>query len=91
MDHLVYFTSRKLSQTKHNYTTTKWEGLAMIHSLQKFLQYLLGGNLKFFIDHSTLKYLVNNLVLEGCIYHWLLLPFQNFSFEVIVKPWKHDY
>ena len=38
-----------------------------------------------YTDHSTLKYLVNKLVLGGNIYRWLLL-FQEFDFEVIVKP-----
>jgi len=40
-----------------------------------------------FTDHSTLKYLVNKLVLRGRICRWLLL-FQEFDFEVIVKPGK---
>jgi hypothetical protein len=40
--------------------------------------------LKFFTDHSALKYLVNKPVLEGRIYRWLLL-FQEFYFEVIIK------
>lgn len=38
-----------------------------------------------YIDHSTLKYLVNKPVLGGKIYRWLLL-FQEYDFEVIVKP-----
>lgn len=38
-----------------------------------------------FIDHSALKYLVNNLVLGGKICRWLLL-FQEYDFETIVKP-----
>ena len=38
-----------------------------------------------FTDHSALKYLVNNLVLGGKICRWLLL-FQEFDFEIIVKP-----
>ena len=38
-----------------------------------------------FTDHSTLKYLVNKHVLGGKICHWLLL-FQEFDFEIIVKP-----
>ena len=39
-----------------------------------------------FTDHSALKYLVNKLVLWGReICHWLLL-FQEFDFEIIVKP-----
>jgi hypothetical protein len=40
-----------------------------------------------FTDHSTLKYIVNKPVLGGIICIWLLL-FQEFDFEVIVKPGK---
>jgi hypothetical protein len=87
MDHPIYFSSRNLSQAERNYTTTEREGLAMVYALQKFRHYLLGGHFKFFIDHSTMKYLVNKHVLEGRICRWLLL-FQEFSFEVIVKPRK---
>jgi hypothetical protein len=85
MDQPIYFLSRKLSQAECNYKTTEWEGLAMIYTLQKFRHYLLGSHFKFFTDHSTLKYLVNKPVLEGRICIWLLL-FQEFSFEVIIKP-----
>jgi len=85
MDHPIYFASKKLSQAENNYTTTEREGLDMIYVLQKFRHYLLGSHFKFFIYHSTLKYLVNKPVLEGIICRWLLL-FQEFSFEVIVKP-----
>ena len=38
-----------------------------------------------FTDHSALKYLVNKPVLGGKICHWLIL-FQEFYFEIIVKP-----
>ena len=38
-----------------------------------------------FIDHSTLKYLVNKPVLGGRICRWLLL-FQEYDFEIIMKP-----
>jgi hypothetical protein len=85
MDHPIYFVSRKLSQAECNYTTTEWEGLTMIYALHKFRHYLLGSHFKFFTNHSTLKYLVNKPVLEGRICRWLLL-FQEFSFEVIIKP-----
>lgn len=45
----------------------------------------MGAPFKLFIDHSTLKYLVNKPVLEGRICRWLLL-FQEFNFEVVIKP-----
>jgi hypothetical protein len=63
---------------------TKREGLAMIYALQKFRHYWLGSHFKFFTDHSSLKYLVKKLVLEGRICIWLL-SFHEFSFEVIIK------
>ena len=38
-----------------------------------------------FINYSALQYLVNNPVLGGKICRWLLL-FQEFDFEIVVKP-----
>jgi hypothetical protein len=40
-----------------------------------------------FTDHSSIKYLVNKPVFGGRICRWLLL-FQEFEFEVTVKPGK---
>jgi hypothetical protein len=85
IDHPIAFASRKLSDSEHNYNTTEREGLAMVYALQKFRHYLLGQHFKMFTDHSTLKYLVNKPVLGGRICRWLLL-FQEFDFEVVVKP-----
>ena len=60
------------------------EGLVTVYALQKFRHYLLGAYFKMFIDHSTLKYMVNTQVLGGNICRWLLL-FQEYDFEIIVK------
>jgi hypothetical protein len=38
-----------------------------------------------FTNHSTLKYLVNKLVLGGRICIWILL-FQEYDFNIVVKP-----
>jgi hypothetical protein len=38
-----------------------------------------------FIDHFALKYLVNKAVLGERICRWLLL-FQEYDFEIVVKP-----
>ena len=85
IDHPISFASRKLSTAENNYTTTEREGLAMVYALQKFQHYLLGSNFKMFTDHSALNYLVNNPVLGGRICRWLIL-FQEYEFEIIVKP-----
>jgi hypothetical protein len=89
IDHPVYFSSHKLSDAENNYTTTEHEGLTMVYALQKFHHYLLGTPFKLFTDHSMLKYLVNKPVLGGRICHWLFL-FQEFEFEVVVKPGKYN-
>ena len=57
----------------------------MVYALQKFRHYLLGSHFKMFTDHSALKYLVNKPVLGGRICRWLIL-FQEYDFEIIVKP-----
>ena len=57
----------------------------MVYTLQKFRHYLLGAHFKMFTNHSTLKYLVNKPVLGGRICRWSLL-FQEYDFEIIVKP-----
>jgi hypothetical protein len=51
------------------------------------MHYLLGKHFRMFTYHSALKYLVNKPVLGGRICRWLSL-FQEFDFEVIVKPGK---
>jgi hypothetical protein len=65
--HPIAFSSRKLSTSEMNYSTTKREGLTMVYALQKFRHYLSGGHFNMFTDHSALKYLVKKLVLGGRI------------------------
>ena len=67
LDHHIAFTSKKLSSIECNYTTIEREGLVMVYTLHKFRHYLLGAHFKMFIDHSSLKYLVNKLVLGGMV------------------------
>ena len=57
----------------------------MVYALQKFWHYFLCDHFKMFTNHSSLQYLVNKTVLRGKIYQSLLI-FQEFDFEIIVKP-----
>jgi hypothetical protein len=85
IDHPIVFSRKKLSTSEMNYTTTEREGLAMVYVLQKFRHYLLGGHFKMFTDHSALNYLVNKPALGWRICRRLLL-FQEYDFEIVVKP-----
>lgn len=58
---------------------------SMVYALQKYRYYFLGGHFNMYTYHSTHKYLVNNPVLVGHIWKWILL-FQEYDFEVVVKP-----
>ena len=73
LDLSIAFTSRKMSFAKKNYTSTEREGLTMVYVLHDFRNYLFGSHFKMFIDHSTLKYVVNKPMLGGNICRWLLL------------------
>jgi hypothetical protein len=89
IDHPIYFYSPKLSNSKKNYKMNDLYGLVVVYALHKFRHCLLGTPFKFFTHHSTLKYLVKNLVLGGRICHWLFL-FKEFKFEVVFKPKKYN-
>ena len=59
----------------------------MVFALQKYQHYLLANPFVFYTNHQALKYLVNKPLHHGRIYRWLLL-FQEFEFEVVVRPGK---
>jgi hypothetical protein len=65
LDHPTIFARKKLSDSEKNYNTIEREGLAMVYTLHKFRHYLLGKHFKMLVYHSSLKYIVNKLVLEG--------------------------
>ena len=86
-NHPNVYASRKLNKAERNYSATERETLGMVFSLQKFRHYLLENPFTFYIDHQALKYLVNKPLHHGRICKWFLL-FQEFKFEVIIRPGK---
>jgi len=89
VDHPNVYASWKLNKVERNYLKIEWEALAMILSLEKFWHYLLGNPSIFFMIHEALNYLVNKPIHQGKICWWLLL-FQEFKFEVVVRPGKKN-
>ena len=88
-DHPNSYARRKLNKVERNYLATKKEALGMVFALQKFRHYLLENPFIFYTDHQALKYLVNKPLHHGRICRWLLL-FQEFEFEVIIRPSKEN-
>jgi len=87
LDRRIVFASRKLSIVEKNYTRREREGLAMVHVLKMFRHYFLFYHIKIYTNHYTLRSMVNKLVLGRDICRWLFL-FQEYDFEVVVKPRK---
>ena len=87
MDYPIVYSTQKLNKAKRNYSTIEREALGMVFALQKYRHYLLDNPFIFYTDHQELKYLVNKPLHHGRICRWLLL-FQEFEFEVVVRPGK---
>ena len=89
VDHPNSYASQKLNSAECNYSTTEHEALGMVFSLHKFRHYLLANPFTFYTDHQALKYLVNKPLHHGRICRWLLL-FQEFEFDVVVRPGQEN-
>ena len=57
--HAIYYASKVLNDAQLNYATTEKEMLAIVYALEKFKSYLVGSKVIVYIDHSTIKYLLN--------------------------------
>ena len=55
----IAYTSRTLSEAERKYTQVKKEGLAIVHRVKKFHQYLYGRHFTIISDHRPLQYLFN--------------------------------
>lgn len=88
-DQPVAYASRQLTMAERNYSTTERECLAMVFSVKKFRHYLICNPIVFFVDHMTIKYLVNKPELSGRLARWVLL-LEEFDYTVEYKPgWMH--
>lgn len=84
-DQPIAYASKQLTPTKRNYSFTERECLAMVFSAKKFRHYLICTLVVFFVDHMTIKYLVNKLELGGMLARWILL-LEEFDYTVEYKP-----
>jgi len=87
--HAIYFISKNLSKTELNYTVTEKELLAIVHSLNKFRDYITCYQTFVHTDHATIKYLMNKLDVNATIIRWFLL-LQQFDLTIVDKPWKEN-
>jgi hypothetical protein len=85
----IYFVSKNLSPPKLNYTITKKELLAVVHSINKFRHYITGCEVFVHIDHSAIRFLMNKPITNGRVTRWLLL-LQEFNITVLDRLGKDN-
>jgi hypothetical protein len=54
--HLIAYESRKLTESERLYSIYDKEMLAIMHALEKFRQYLVGGKFVVKTDHNSLRH-----------------------------------
>eukprot|EP00253_Pinus_taeda_P002647 PITA_02647 len=59
LPYAIYFVRKNLSKAEMNYTVTKKEFLAVVHSLNKFQHYIVGYQTFVHTDHAAIRYLMN--------------------------------
>ena len=77
----IYYASKILGGAQVNFSTTEKELLAIIFSLEKFRQYVLGSKIIVFSDHATLKYLLTKKESKSRLIRWILL-LKEFDLEI---------
>ena len=71
--HVIYYASKSLNSAQMNYSTTEKELLAIVFTVDKFWQYLVGSPIVCFIDHIALKYLFTKKDAKPRLIRWILL------------------
>lgn len=89
LPYAIYFISKNLSNAELNYTVTKKELLVVVHSLNKFKNYITGYQTFVHTDHAVVRYLMNKPDVNACIIRLLLL-LQQFDLTIINKPGKEN-
>ena len=71
--YVVYYANKTLNKEQRNYTTTEKELLAIVYTLDRFREYLVGSDIIIFTDHSALKYLLTKQNAKARLIRWVLL------------------
>ena len=70
--HSIYYERKTFDSIQANYTVIEKEILAIMFVFNKFWSYLVGTKVIVFIDHASIRYLLNKKDNKPMIIHWIL-------------------
>ena len=70
-ERVIAYYSQALSKPERNYSTTRYELLAIVKAINHFHPYLYGRKFTIRTDHASLQWLLNFKNAEGQIARWL--------------------
>lgn len=79
---IISLASRCLTPTEMNYTTTELELLAIVYSISKFREYLIGQTFEIVTDHKSLAFLNSTIFHNSRLIRWSLY-LQQYSYTVV--------
>jgi len=65
LTYVIYFINKNLSPIELNYTMIGKKLLAIIHGINKFQHHIIGYEVFFHTDHSSIRYLMNKPITNG--------------------------
>lgn len=71
--HSIQYETKVLNEAHVKYATTKKELLALVYGLEKYSSYLIGLKIVIYIEHATIKYLMNGPDSKPCLIRLTLL------------------
>ncbi|GBP13511.1 Retrovirus-related Pol polyprotein from transposon 297, partial [Eumeta japonica] len=77
----IAFHSAQLNSAQRNYSLTERECLAVISAILKFRPFIELMPFTVLVDHSALKWLMNQKELSGCLTRWSL-KLQSYQFDI---------
>ena len=79
-EHVIYYTSKNLIDSKTHYSHVEKLALAMVIAVQKFRHYILLRTTTILVDQNSMYYILTHQVLGGKYSRWIVI-LQEFDIE----------
>ncbi|GFU21134.1 retrovirus-related Pol polyprotein from transposon 297 [Trichonephila clavipes] len=89
-EHPIEYTSRLLSSSERNYSTTERKALAVVWALEKFKVYVKGQTIRLSSDHQPLKWLLSLKSPTGRLSRWAL-QIQSYNLTIDYIPGRSNF